>query len=371
MTHVTSEFDWDQLELEQRKTKGKLKPSDYAKLGYTENQLNLYEESFSRLTENPVKDSILKGTVTTVSGKEAILDINFIEDAYIDLTKEDKNYLHYLQEGLEVTVKVLTDPSQKGYINVSFTAAAKAMKEKEILESIGDKSVAYTGYVKDLVNGGYVVMIDDIESFMPGSLAGINKLHNFESMIGKEILVKPVNFERGNIVVSHREYLKTLIPGQIEKIKEENTTLIQGFVTGTTKYGVFCEFNECLTGMILTSDLTDEWKEMHDTGKIKPGDAIDFYVKEVVSTKKIILSQFLKYDPWSDIETRYNPLPFKATGKITSIKEYGAFIKIEEGVVGLLHQSEYENRKFTEGSEIEVSINRIDKSTKKVFLTLP
>jgi len=364
-------FDWEQLELEQRKAKGKLKPSDYAKLGYTQSQLESYEDSFSRISDFPTKDTILKGTISSVINNEAILDINYIEDAYIDLSKEDKNYLHFLQEGIEVTVKVLGDPGQKGFINVSFTAAAKAMKEKEILDSIGDKSVAYTGYVKELVNGGYVVMLDDIETFMPGSLAGINKLHNFESMLGKEILVKPVNFERGNIVVSHREYLKTLIPGQIEKVKEDSTVLISGFVTGTTKYGVFCEFNDCLTGMILTSDLTEEWKERHEQGKIKPGDSIEFYVKEIVSTKKIVLSQFLKYDPWSDIETRYNPLPFKTTGKVTSIKEYGAFIKLEDEVVGLLHQSEYENKKITEGSDIEVSINRIDKSTKKVFLTLP
>jgi ribosomal protein S1 len=145
--------------------------------------------------------------------------------------------------------------------------------------------------------------------------------------------------------------------------------IIQGTVTGTTKYGVFCEFYDCLTGMILIGDLTEDWQRRHEDGHIKPGDEIEFFNKEIVNPKKIILTQVLKYDPWSDITEMYT-VPCETEGIITSIKEYGAFIKIDDEIVGLLHQSEFEDKEFEEGAIVKVKITRIDKPTKKVFLKL-
>jgi ribosomal protein S1 len=364
-----TEFSWETLELEERQRKGKLLPEDYSKLGYSKDIVDAYESTYDRLSYIPQQNALVRGTITSVGPEGAVVDINYTEDAYIDLSKEDKRYLEYLQPGFDITVKIVDDPEDKGFINTSFTAGAKAMKEQEILDSIGD-DVAYMGYVDRLVAGGYIVNIDDIESFMPGSLAGVNKLHDFSVLLGQELLVKPVNFERGNIVVSHRDYLRTLIPTKIEELKENTNQNVTGFVTGTTKYGVFCEFNECLTGMILVSDLTDEWKDRHLSQDIKPGDEIDFFVKEIVSTKKIILTQVIKYDPWTDITERYT-VPCEVEGTVTSIKEYGAFIKIEDDIVGLLHQSEFAEMEFEEGQTVKVKITRIDQPTKKVFLKLP
>jgi ribosomal protein S1 len=362
------EFDWELAELEQRKTKRKLTSSELTKLGYDENVRDLYESTLGRLNFTPKKDLIIQGLVSEIKGNTAIIDINYIEEAYLELNKEDSRYLDYIIEGSEITVKIINEPSKKGYIQVSFSAAVEKMKYDEIFNSIG-KNVAFNGYVDSLLPGGYLVKIDGIDVFMPGSLAGVNKLHDFNILLGQELLVKPVNFERNNIVVSHRDYLRTLIPGKLEQLKEETGTLLTGIVTGSTKYGVFCEFNECLTGMILASDLNDEFKERHSNNNIKAGESINFYVKEIISTKKIILTQTFKNDPWSDITERYK-IPSTIKGTITSIKQYGAFIKIEDDVIGLLHQSEIENRNLTEGQEIDVTITRIDKSTKKVYLSL-
>lgn len=366
-----ADFDWDALELQDKKRRGILKEKDFHKLGYSQDIIEAYEATFHKIENPPRTGSIVEGQITKITSGQAIIDIGYMEDVYLDVDKEDKRYLDYIQEGLDIKIRIVSGREEKGYYNGSFTAAAKEIKRREILDSVGDKSVAYTGHVKELVAGGYIVLIDDIETFMPGSLAGINKLHDFESLLGQELNVKAVNFERGNIVVSHREYLRALIPGEIEIIRQDLSRQRTGHVTGTTKYGVFCEFNECLTGMILLSDLNDDMRKAHSEGKIKPGQEIDFYVKEVVSNKKIVLSQSLKYDPWSDITERYNPLPYKKEGLISSIKEYGMFIKLEDEVVGLLHQSEINDKTYKEGDIIDVIINRIEPSTKKVFLSLP
>lgn len=363
-----SQFDWEALELEDRRISCKLTTSDYTTLGYSTEEIEAYASTMDRVNFHPSYNELIKGTVLSVTDNEALIDINYREDAFIDLSKEDARYLEYIQPGFDITVKVVSDPNKKGYINTSFTAAAKVMKEREILDSIG-KEVAYMGYVDRLVAGGYIVIIDEIETFMPGSLAGVNKLYDFSVLLGRDLAVKPVNFERGNIVVSHRDYLRTLIPIALDELEEDLSKNITGFVTGTTKYGVFCEFNECLTGMILVSDLTEEWQEKHSKNEIKAGEEINFFAKEVVSPRKISLTQVIKFDPWEDITERYK-VPCEADGLITSIKEYGAFVKLEDGIVGLLHQTEFEQGEFDEGQTIKVQITRIDKSTKRIYLKL-
>ena len=140
-------------------------------------------------------------------------------------------------------------------------------------------------------NGGYMVNIQGIDCFMPGSLAGINKLHDFSSIIGTEIYVVPVSFspDRGTLVVSHRKYLQALIPNEIENIKANQGAEITGNVTGTAKYGIFVEFNGCLTGMIHNNDLDEETLIKFKARQIQPGDEITFIVKDIISDTKITL----------------------------------------------------------------------------------
>ena len=242
------------------------------------------------------------------------------------------------------------------------------MKMKELVESI-NQPVAYMATVNELVSAGYMLDIDGVKVFMPGSLAGLNKLQDFTTLLGKEMPVMVVNYskEKNTLVVSHRQYLHSLIPSAIENIKENPAQLNQGFVTGTTPYGVFCEFNECLTGMIHSSDLTDELKEKHKNGLIKPGDSLEFYIKEIITNFKIILTQFYKESPWEAAEDKYKPSAI-VQGKVTSIKEYGAFIELEPGISGLLHISELDKKVTKEGDIINIRINRIDKVNKKVYL---
>ena len=212
---------------------------------------------------------------------------------------------------------------------------------------------------------------------MPGSLAGINKLSDFSSIIGEELYVVPVSFspERGTIVVSHRKYLQALIPSTIAELREDITSEKQGKVTGTAKYGVFVEFNKCLTGMIHVNDLDEATLVKFKAREISPGDDIAFKVKDIISNTKITLTQKDVVDdsPWADITQRYQ-IPSTVTAKVKSKKDYGMFITIEEGVTGLLHVSEITKEvmaTFSPGDDITVQITRIDVDAGKVFLKIP
>jgi small subunit ribosomal protein S1 len=325
--------------------------------------------------------STYSGVVHKVSEQWSLIDINYREFIYIDMSKEDAGIKEQMTPGGMVDVQIVEDgtTNRRGFILGSVTAGIKTANFHEIMKSIEGGSTAYVGKVGQTIpGGGYIVEVQGVECFMPGSLAGINKLPDFESIVGTELYVVPVSFSdrKGTIVVSHREYLKALIPGKISDLRENSEGQMAGEVTGTTKFGVFVEFDQCLTGMIHINDLTPEYVTKHKSREIAPGDDITFYVKEIINDNKIILSQVetvLKVDPWRDIDQRIKT-PAEVQGTVRAVKDYGLFVDIEDGVTGLLHISEIQDiiniKDINPDDLITVQVTRIESATRKVFLKL-
>jgi small subunit ribosomal protein S1 len=127
--------------------------------------------------------------------------------------------------------------------------------------------------------------------------------------------------------------------------------------------------------MIHVNDLDEETSAAHKSQSIKPGDSITFKIKDIISNKKITLTQKDedKVNPWLTINSRYK-IPSTVEATVKTAKDYGLFISIEEGVVGLLHVSEIGEdliKSFGPGDKITVDITRIDQEMKRVFLKLP
>lgn len=322
--------------------------------------------------------SIYDGKIYAIDGGMISVDIGYREFIYVKYEKESSD-VQALLPGDETSVLILAAKSKSN--SLIFGSISGGIRHKLFLDlrsGIEREDTAWVGVVSHMIeNGGYVVDVQGVECFMPGSLAGINKLHDFESIVGSELYVVPVSFslERGTIVVSHRKYLQAMIPNEIQSLKDNMDVEYIGNVTGTAKYGVFVEFNKCLTGMIHVNDLDDEILPAFKARDIKPGDEIKFKVKDVISNTKITLTQKdnVIFNPWADINTRYQ-IPTTIEAIVKTKKEYGLFINIEEGITGLLHISELTDsliEVFNPGDKITVQITRIDVESKKVFLKLP
>ena len=176
-------------------------------------------------------------------------------------------------------------------------------------------------------------------------------------------------------MVSHRAYLKTLIPGAIDKLKENIEEEVTGTVTGSAKYGVFCEFSQCLTGMIHVNDLDGDTLARHKNREIEPGEEIKFRIKDIISDTKITLTQRddVEVNPWLEINKKFK-VPSEVEATVKTCKDYGLFVELEEGVVGLLHVSEIGEDKiksYKPKQTITVLITKIEEDTKKIFLKLP
>ena len=337
-------------------------------------RLTMSEESNNYITQGEIvsikKEKQIINDVEVEVKTEALVDISRKNTAVCILTKEPQSVVDQLEVGMVIDIKV--KQNKQGTLYASIGDALNEVKRNEIFNAIGDKTVAFTGKVRELIHGGYWVEVGGIECFMPGSLGGLNKLYNFEKLVGKELIVMPITYsdEKQTIVVSHREYLRTMIPTAVKTLRENIKEHVTGFVTGTTKFGVFAEFNECLTGLIPKNELDEQTLELFNKRDIKPGDEISFWTKEIISEKKIILSQAgPKIDLWDGADEKYKPM-MVTEGKVTKVTKYGAFVELEKGISGLIHKTKLKDTELTKGDTISVKIGSVNVSDRKITMNL-
>lgn len=254
--------------------------------------------------------------------------------------------------------------------NYQITGSIAALYESKARRSLTnlDYGTPVTVKVKELTPAGYAVDIFyesvTLPGFMPNTLAGINKLSSPEAIVGKtfEVMIESFSNEEGTYIVSRRRYLQTLIPQAIKQLM--NNVVYEGTVTGTTAFGVFVEFKDCLTGMIHKTNLNPELQDR--IGEILPGMTIQFYIKEIIKDK-IILTQVLKESLWDSIKVNQT-----ITGRVRDIKSFGVLVSLDEETNGLIHTSEMEktSKKLQAGEDVKVRIIAVDRMNRKIFLSV-
>jgi small subunit ribosomal protein S1 len=240
-------------------------------------------------------------------------------------------------------------------------AAHQSLKslDEDVVIMANVKSINPAGYDMEIIHEGIT-----LAGFMPNTLAGINKLYDPDSIVGKsfEVMVESFSKEEGTYIVSRRKYLRTLIPDAIDSLNRDE--VYTGHVTGTTPFGIFVEFNDCLTGMIHKANVLEEWQER--LSEIKPGTQIQFYVKEIVK-EKIILTQILRETLWDTIKNGQ-----VLDGVVRDIKQFGVLVSLDQETMGLIHTSELEKlgKKFQDRQELKVKVLAVDRQNRKIFLTV-
>lgn len=326
--------------------------------------LKLYESTF---VEMPVVGQVVSATWTGETKNGFTFEVpGYKDDVRIDNRLSESKYLRNSELGDVIDVLIIDVNHDDFYIKGSISTlyenrAHQTLKSLEEGESVTAhvKSLNPAGYDVELRRGGVT-----LQGFMPNTLAGINKLYDPTSIIGHtfEVMIESYAEQEGTYIVSRRKYLQTLIPQAIKELNYEIS--YKGHVTGTTPFGVFVEFNECLTGMIHKANLNPAWQER--ISEIKPGFEIEFYIKEVVK-EKIILTQILRETLWDNIK---NGQTLK--GVVRDVKQFGTLVNLDDETVGLIHTSEMEKlkAKFQSEQEIKVKVLSVDRASRKIFLTL-
>lgn len=312
----------------------------------------------------------------TRGGYYVFSDKNMKDDIRVDIKQSESKYLVNSEIGTTVEL-LITDISNREYlIKGSIASIHEDNAHQSIMDLDDDEYVNAT--VIDITPAGYIMEITKndviLQGFMPNTLAGVNRIHNPESMIGRDIkaMVESYSEYEGTYILNRKRYLQSLIPQAIEEIRNaDKYTLYEGIVTGTIPNGIFVEFNECLTGMVHRLNVNDAWKDRID--EINPGRAIEFYVKDInvhkdPSKTRIVLSQIIRETLWDVVEVGH-----VLEGTVISNKPFGTLVWLDEETRGLISSKNTESFKgdLIPGEKIEVKVSHVDRNERKLSLVKP
>ena len=355
MMELEADFDFDMQKLEQQ-WKAKTSLMEKMMSGYV----------FSSPELNEIVTAIFVGS----SNEYLLFEASFKDYIRVENRPNESKYLKNTAIGDKVDVAIVEIKDKDFIIRGSLSALYETRAHETLLNiSEGD---FVTAFVKELTPAGYNVEISyegvTLPGFMPNTLAGINKLYDTDSVLGKtlEVMIESYSGDEGTYIVSRRRYLQTLIKSETAKL--ERGVVYKGHVTGTTAFGVFVEFNECLTGMIHKTNINPEYQDKIE--QIMPGTEIDFYVREIIPSApfdKIILTQTLKESLWDTIHVGQ-----VLTGWVRENKQFGTLVQLDDETMGLIQTVETErlSKLPNPEDEIKVRVAKVLRQNRKIILTL-
>ncbi|WP_420100063.1 30S ribosomal protein S1 [Corynebacterium sp.] len=325
---------------------------------------------------------IVEGTVVKVDHDEVLLDIGYKTEGVIpsrELSiKHDVDPGEVVEVGDEVDALVLTKEDKEGRLILS-KKRAQYERAWGTIEELKEKDEPVIGTVIEVVKGGLILDIG-LRGFLPASLVEMRRVRDLQPYIGQEIEAKIIELDkqRNNVVLSRRawleqtqsevrsEFLHQLQKGQVRK----------GVVSSIVNFGAFVDLGG-VDGLVHVSELS--WKHIdHPSEVVTVGDEVTVEVLDVdLDRERVSLSlKATQEDPWR-VFARTHAIGQIVPGKVTKLVPFGAFVRVEEGIEGLVHISELAERHVdvpdqivTVGQELMVKVIDIDLERRRISLSL-
>ena len=361
-TNVSEDFE---------KAKNKFNTYDYTQEEFAE-LANLYTESFRDVKQG----ELVKGKIVRIQDDNVIIDVGFKSEGTISKTEFSDQ--ESLEVGKEVEVVLESVEDQEGNLVLSKSRADFLRIWEKVLRA-HETGEIIEGKIIKRIKGGMVVDLIGMEAFLPGSQIDIRPIRDFDALVGQmmDFKVVKVNIPTENVVVSHKVLIEEEIADQRKAILEslERGQILEGVVKAVTDFGVFVDLGG-VDGLIHITDLS--WGRInHPSEVVKLDETLKVVVTDYDEAKKRIslsLKKLLPH-PWENIDEKYK-IGDKVTGRVVSLTEYGAFIEIEKGIEGLIHNSEmswtqhikHPSQVVAMGQIVEAVILSLDKEEKKISL---
>ena len=340
---------------------------------------NLLDQDFKdrKLKEN----EIIKATVTEITKNFIVVDCKAKMEGMIPIEEfKNDDELEKLKVGSQIDVFLDRIESFKGEIIISRDKARK-MKAWKRMEKVYETQEEMTGYITGKVKGGFITTVEGLPCFMPSSQIDVRPLKRIDHLMNTpvKVIATRIDKNRGNVCVSRRAVLEKSKNAEIsEALKniKEGDIVEDATVKATTDWGIFLDING-IDALLHVSDLSH--------GRVKkPADLVTIGQKLKVKITKIdpktnrvsASIKALTVDPYDSIEKKYKVGEFYE-GIVTKIMDYGCFVKIEDGIEGLVHNSEldWKNKNIKPSKILSVSENikfkivNIDKENKRISLS--
>ena len=339
----------------------------------------LLSESFG--DEVSIEGSVVKGTIISIEGDSALIDVGLKSEGRVSLREfTSPGQEHSLKAGdlVEVYVERMEDRNGEAMLS-----REKARREEAwvILERAFEAQERVDGTIFGRVKGGFTVDLEGATAFLPGSQVDIRPVKDIGHLLGisQPFLILKMDRRRGNIVVSRRAVLeesRTEARSELVANLQEGQTL-QGVVKNITDYGAFVDLGG-VDGLLHVTDIA--WRRInHPSEALTIGQSVDVQVIRFnAETQRVSLGmKQLEDDPWSDVDTKY-PIESRFSGRVTNITDYGAFVELEPGIEGLVHVSEmswtkknvHPGKIVSTSQEVEIVVLDVDASKRRISLGL-
>ncbi len=328
-------------------------------------------------------NQIVDGRVVEINGEYVVIDVGFKSEGAVSVNEWDEG-----EEPPKVgsIVKVLIEEMEDelgpandihGMISLSKRKAEKILEWEKMMAEVSEGQVV-TGTVTRKIKGGLLVDIG-VNVFLPASQVDIRRPNDIADYIGRVVQCEVLKIDetRRNIVVSRR----SLIEKQREEDREhllgelEIGQLRKGIVKNIADFGAFVDLGG-IDGLLHITDMS--WERIsHPTEMVSIDQEIEVKVLQIDREKqKIALGLKQKQNnPWDNIEEKY-PVGTTVKGEVVNVMSYGAFVKLEPGIEGLVHISEmswtrrinHPNELVQIGDEIDIKILGVDPAGQQLSL---
>ncbi len=324
---------------------------------------------------------IVKGRIISVTDDALLVDIKFRADGTVK--KEDileqGNLKEMFAEGDVIDVQIVKMDDGDGNVVLSKKRADKVVVWEDLNEIFKSRKVI-TVTLKEAVKGGLVALIRGVRAFLPASQLSLDFVEDLTAYVGKEVEVHVIEFnqEKNKVILSRKEILKEAAVKAREEAfgKIEEGAVLNGTVKRLAKFGAFVDIGG-VDGLVHISEMS--WRRVKDPSEIvKVGDKVEVLVMKIDQENEKIglkLTQ-VEENPWDTILDRYEENEI-VNGTVVRLADFGAFVKLEEHVEGLVHISQISEERVEKpsdvlslGQEIEVLILEIDKDKQKISLSI-
>jgi small subunit ribosomal protein S1 len=325
---------------------------------------------------------LVTGRIVKIDRDEVLLDIGYKTEGVIpsrELSiKHDVNPHEVVEMGQEVEALVLQKEDKDGRLILS-KKRAQYERAWGTIEAKKEADEPVTGIVIEVVKGGLILDIG-LRGFLPASLVEMRRVRDLQPYVGKEIEAKIIELDknRNNVVLSRRAFLEQTQ----SEVRSEFLAALQkgqhrkGVVSSIVNFGAFVDLGG-VDGLVHVSELS--WKHIDHPGEVvEVGQEVDVEVLDVdYERERVSLSlKACQEDPWRQF-ARTHAIGVVVPGKVTKLVPFGAFVRVDDGIEGLVHISELAERHVelpeqvvSVGDELMVKVIDVDLDRRRISLSL-
>ena len=325
---------------------------------------------------------IMEGVVVKIDRDEILLDIGYKSEGVIpskELSiRHDVDPNEIVKVGDRIEALVLQKEDKEGRLILSKKRAQYERAWGRIEETMASGHTI-KGPVIEVVKGGLILDIG-LRGFLPASLVDLRRVRDLQPYIGTELECKIIELDRNrnNVVLSRRAFLEESQSEGRKKFLEnlEKGERRKGTVSSIVNFGAFVDLGG-VDGLVHVSELS--WKHVdHPSEVVTVGQEVEVQVLDVeLDRERVSLSlKATQEDPWKEFE-RLHKAGEVIAGQVTKLVPFGAFVRVAQGIEGLVHISELSHEHvdtpesvLSVGDEVQVKVVDVDVSRRRVSLSM-